>query len=178
MHHGQLEDSASLLSAFVLGPQRTPEQHAHFEIVALSEVALRALSPSVNDPYTAISCIDRLVEGLEHISRLEIAGDLAHEVDGKVVLIERKRDFADYLDAAFAPIRNAASSDALVMGHIVGGYAKLAALVSPEQNLAALREALEGVREDIERSIENQRDRADLLRKTDAALAPLNARAA
>ena len=41
----------------VLGPKRTPTQDVEFSIGALVEIALRALSPGINDPRTAITCI-------------------------------------------------------------------------------------------------------------------------
>ena len=48
----------------MLGKDRTPKQDIAFAIRQLVEVALRALSPGVNDPFTAVECINRLGEGL------------------------------------------------------------------------------------------------------------------
>lgn len=50
----------SITRAFIIGDQRTPEQDIEYSIHQLVEVAVRALSPGVNDPNTAISCIDQL----------------------------------------------------------------------------------------------------------------------
>lgn len=57
-----------LQGAFLLGNYRTEEQDIEFAIHQLVEVALRALSPGINDPFTAISCIDRLGDALTLLS--------------------------------------------------------------------------------------------------------------
>jgi uncharacterized membrane protein len=49
-----------LLSAFDIGPTRTLQQDVEFGVIQIVDIALRALSPAVNDPSTAISCIDQL----------------------------------------------------------------------------------------------------------------------
>lgn len=51
---------AALLAAFDIGPTRTLQQDAEFGIIQIVDIALRAISPAVNDPSTAISCIDQL----------------------------------------------------------------------------------------------------------------------
>jgi uncharacterized membrane protein len=54
------ERETRLLSAFDIGPARTMQQDLEFGIIQIVDVALRAISPAVNDPSTAISCIDQL----------------------------------------------------------------------------------------------------------------------
>jgi uncharacterized membrane protein len=49
-----------LLAAFDLGPTRTLEQDVEFGVLQIVDIALRAISPAVNDPSTAIGCIDQL----------------------------------------------------------------------------------------------------------------------
>jgi uncharacterized membrane protein len=47
-----------------MGNKRTPSQDAEFAIHQMVEIAARALSPGINDPYTAITCIDKLTATL------------------------------------------------------------------------------------------------------------------
>ena len=54
------ERSAHLLALFDLGPTRTMQQDVEFGVIQLVDIALRAISPAVNDPSTAITCIDQL----------------------------------------------------------------------------------------------------------------------
>src|SRR5208337_5092959 len=49
-----------LLAAVEIGPTRTMQQDVEFGIVQIVDIALRAISPAVNDPTTAISCVDQL----------------------------------------------------------------------------------------------------------------------
>jgi uncharacterized membrane protein len=51
---------AELLRAFDIGPTRTLQQDVEFGVIQIVDIALRAVSPAVNDPSTAISCIDQL----------------------------------------------------------------------------------------------------------------------
>jgi uncharacterized membrane protein len=51
---------AELTSAFDIGPMRTLQQDVEFGVIQIVDIALRAISPAVNDPSTAISCIDQL----------------------------------------------------------------------------------------------------------------------
>jgi uncharacterized membrane protein len=52
--------AAELLRAFEIGPTRTLQQDVEFGVIQIVDIALRAISPAVNDPSTAISCIDQL----------------------------------------------------------------------------------------------------------------------
>ena len=56
-----------LLSCLIIGETRTAEQDIEFSIHQLVEVAVRALSPGINDPYTALVCLDRLGSALHSI---------------------------------------------------------------------------------------------------------------
>ncbi len=56
------EPTADLIGAFDIGPMRTMQQDVEFGIIQIVDIALRAISPAVNDPSTAISCIDQLTQ--------------------------------------------------------------------------------------------------------------------
>ncbi len=54
------DHALELLAAIDIGPTRTMQQDVEFGIVQIVDIALRAISPAVNDPTTAISCVDQL----------------------------------------------------------------------------------------------------------------------
>ena len=54
------EREGRLLNAIDIGPTRTMQQDVEFGIIQIVDIALRAISPAVNDPTTAINCIDQL----------------------------------------------------------------------------------------------------------------------
>ncbi|MGH8598824.1 MAG: DUF2254 domain-containing protein, partial [Gammaproteobacteria bacterium] len=60
---------ARINAAFVLGSQRTPVQDVEFAVNQLVEIAVRALSPGVNDPFTAVACVDRLGAALSRLAQ-------------------------------------------------------------------------------------------------------------
>ncbi len=60
---------AAIRDTYLIGSRQTPAQDAAFAINQLVEVAVRALSPGVNDPFTALNCLDRLGESLCHVAQ-------------------------------------------------------------------------------------------------------------
>ena len=65
------EGRADLLAAFDFGPSRTLQQDIEFGVLQIVDIALKAISPAVNDPTTAISCVDQLEP---HHDSLRLAG--------------------------------------------------------------------------------------------------------
>lgn len=63
------EVHAAVRGAVVIGEERTPEQDLAFSVRRIVEIAQRALSPGINDPTTALSCIDRLGEALGRLTQ-------------------------------------------------------------------------------------------------------------
>jgi uncharacterized membrane protein len=55
-----IERALHLIAAFDIGPTRTLQQDVEFGVIQIVDIALRAMSPAVNDPSTAISCVDQL----------------------------------------------------------------------------------------------------------------------
>jgi len=59
-HRLTAELEHELLAAFDIGPTRTLQQDVEFGILQIVDIALKAISPAVNDPTTAVSCVDQL----------------------------------------------------------------------------------------------------------------------
>ena len=59
---GPTDCALHIIAAFDIGPTRTMQQDVEFGIIQIVDIALRAISPAVNDPSTAISCVDRPAE--------------------------------------------------------------------------------------------------------------------
>ena len=71
------EGTVELLAAFDIGPTRTLQQDVEFGVLQIVDVALRAISPAVNDPTTAINCVDQLSRILIRFASREPPGRLA-----------------------------------------------------------------------------------------------------
>ena len=131
-----------LRGAVSLGNRRTPVQDVRYAARQLGEIAARALSPGINDPYTAMACTDWLVDGLVEMGRRDMPSGHRRDAEGKLLLIEHPVDFAELLRVAFDPLRSYGASSAMVAEHVLRSLARLAELLSrPEHYAALLQEA-------------------------------------
>lgn len=146
----------------IVGPQRTPEQDAEFAIHQLVEVAVRSLSPGINDPFTAISCIDRLGSALCYLAGRAFPSPYLLDGGGTPRVIVKPATYAGVLNAAFDQIRQHGRSSAAVTIRlletltVVAGHAR-----DPEQRQAVLRQAAMVERAGRE-SLPEENDRQDV----------------
>ncbi len=103
--HIEPEKEESLFNAFVLGSSRSLEQDVEYSIFQLVEVAVRALSPGINDPHTAMHCIDRLGAAFCHMNEKNLPTPYRYDDDGRMRLLLEVVTFDGILDAAFNQIR-------------------------------------------------------------------------
>lgn len=131
-----------LEGAVIVGSQRTPEQDAEFAVHQLVEVAVRALSPGINDPYTAMSCIDRLGAALCFLCGREFPSPYHYDDEGKLRVIYKPVTFDGIVDAAFDQIRQYGRSSVAVTIRLLEALEMIAVLSrSREQRDAVLRHA-------------------------------------
>ncbi|MHB8512232.1 MAG: DUF2254 domain-containing protein [Actinomycetota bacterium] len=91
----------------VTGPHRTLVQDPVFAIDQLVEIAIRALSPAVNDTFTALTCIDWLSDGLCRISERQAPDRVHRDRSGKIRVIEPAVSYERIVNRAFDKIRQA-----------------------------------------------------------------------
>src|SRR5690606_4810668 len=86
---GKLDEglTARVNAVFALGEQRTPVQDIEFAVRQLVEIAVRALSPGVNDPFTAISCLDRLGSALCRVAQREFPSPYRQDDQGALRVV-------------------------------------------------------------------------------------------
>ncbi|MHB1401305.1 MAG: DUF2254 domain-containing protein [Thiobacillus sp.] len=128
--------------AFALGSQRTPGQDIEFSVNQLVEIAVRALSPGVNDPFTAISCVDHLGSALCRLAQRELPSPYRHDRQDQLRLIAPVVTFAEIADAAFNQIRQYGRSSAAVTIRMLETIAVIAEFAHrPAERAALLRHA-------------------------------------
>jgi uncharacterized membrane protein len=108
------EGTAELLAAFDFGPTRTLQQDVEFGVLQIVDVALKAISPAVNDPTTAINCIDQLSRILIRFASREPPEELLYDPPGIVRAGIGWIRFERLLEAAFEQIRMYAKTDVAV----------------------------------------------------------------
>ena len=108
------ETSAEFRSAFDLGPSRTLQQDIEFGVLQIVDIALKAISPAVNDPSTAITCVDHLSRILIRFASRESAPHLFYDPPGVLRVNINWTDFEHLLESAFEQIRMYAKGDIAV----------------------------------------------------------------
>ncbi|MFL6715772.1 MAG: DUF2254 domain-containing protein [Burkholderiaceae bacterium] len=104
-------ERSRLLEAFVLGNQRTSAQDFEFAMLQLVEIATRALSPGVNDPFTAIACVDRIGSALCRLAQRAMPGACRYGENGQLRVVAEPPTFAALADTAFHQLRQYARSN-------------------------------------------------------------------
>lgn len=99
----------------IIGKTRTPQQDAEYAIHQMVEIAARALSPGVNDPYTAIACIDNLTSTMCYLSTVKFPSKQRSDDDGKLRLIQETLSYNGMLNASFNQIRQYAKGNPSVV---------------------------------------------------------------
>ncbi len=97
---------ADLLKCFTLGPTRTPEQDPQFLMDELVEIGLRALSPGINDPFTAITALHWLGAATAEIGRRDLHKDICGDDSDDCPVIPRPDDFEHFTNRGFGSIRS------------------------------------------------------------------------
>ena len=156
------ELEARIAEAILVGPEPTPTQDPEFSIRQLVELALRALSPGINDPYTAIAVIDRLAISLAHaMGRGPMPGEFADD-DGTLRVIAPALTFDGMVDVAFNQIRQAGADRPDVLARLLEAFAALCAKASSPAHRGPLFAHAGMAIAAGRRTVEEERDRAAL----------------
>jgi len=133
------ELAKGLRACFVQGRRRSHEQDPEYGIHQLVEVAVRALSPGVNDPYTALSCIDWLGAVLCKVAARPLCPPQRLGPEGGLRLLVDPLTFEGMLAAAFDQIRQCAKASPAVSMRILEVLASIARSARDPQRRAAAR---------------------------------------
>ncbi|MBR9989533.1 MAG: DUF2254 domain-containing protein [Gemmatimonadetes bacterium] len=149
---------ADLRGALLLGMERTPHQDLKLGVIELMDIAVKAMSPSVNDPTTALNAMDRLGELLLELAwrkrgdRVEMSGH------GRPVLITRRPVLEDTLGIAFDQLRHYAADNPMVAIAMMRLLGRLSA-TAPFAARAAFARQLHEVKSTAENRIKDPVDR-------------------
>ncbi|MDX1579527.1 MAG: DUF2254 family protein, partial [Gemmatimonadota bacterium] len=149
--HGDREDDREALvrsvrRAFILGKRRTEDQDPRFVLSQLVEIAVRALSPGINDPITACNCIHRLGAALAEVARRPVPAAAHRDEEGNLRLRIAPITFPDLLADAYDPIREHAGGDTMVETTLLDTLRTIGRLAEREADREALERQAEKVR--------------------------------
>lgn len=145
-----------------LGSERASSVDLEYTIRQLVEVAVRALSPGINDPHTAISVLDRLGASLCDMVGRNLPGGVWLR-EGRTCLLVPDVDYDGLVDAMFHMIRQNAAGGTAVLIRLLDVLTAVASCEPRTDRHASLRRHAEMVVEDARHSIQNSSDLHDLL---------------
>ena len=176
-----LDDHAveAVRSAFIVGSERSPAQDLEYSIRQLVEIALRALSPGINDAYTAVAVVDRLGAALEEIVSRRLPPVLLCDRDDNLRVVADRSDAQGLVAASFNEVRQAARNHPSVLIRIADLLGQLApALRSNDEAREAVLDQLSRIEEGTGRADLVPSDRETVLRRVQQARTQLAARPA
>jgi len=123
---------ARILSLFVIGRTKTAQQDLEFSINQMVEIAGRALSPGVNDPFTAIACIDNLTATMCYLAQVSFPSKYRVDSNRQLRIIADTLDFEGVLDAAFNQIRQYSAGNTAVLIRLMEALTTIHGFVKKE----------------------------------------------
>jgi uncharacterized membrane protein len=154
--------ATALAKAHVTGPHRTLMQDPVFAIDQLVEIAIRALSPAVNDIFTALTCIDWLCAGLSRVSIRTLAEGIYLDREGRIRLIETDPSYDRMVNRAFDKVRQSAAGMPAVIIRMLDALATIEdGSISSDQRRVLLRQG-EAIVRVAEKSVTEPNDRDDI----------------
>ncbi|MBD0741629.1 DUF2254 domain-containing protein [Streptomyces sp. CBMA152] len=159
VHGGRAPSRGALGYTVSVGVERTFHQDLGFGLRQLGDIALRALSPAVNDPTTAVQCLDRIEQLLAALAHLPL-GSVGHrDRQGTVRLVQPVPSWGDFVDLGFAEIRTYAIGSPQVTRRLMAALDELLRLAPPERAEPLLRHRALLVQA-VERSVPESAERA------------------
>jgi uncharacterized membrane protein len=165
----------SLERAHLAGPNRTLVQDLTFAVDQLVEIAIRALSPAVNDTFTALTCVDWLSDGLSKNSARWDPNLVHRDGAGYVRVIAAAVHYDRFVAAAFDKIRQSSRGMPAVMIRQLDALAKIMASTINDEQREVLRVQGQMIVRSCDDSVPEANDRAEVHRHHDQLVAAVPA---
>jgi uncharacterized membrane protein len=153
------ETIAALQATFSISSHRTVEQDAAFGIRQIVDMALKALSPGINDTTTAVMCVDYLTAIMARIAPREIPSSRRYE-EGELRVIAKGPSFESLLAESFDQIRGNAIGNVAIMLRMLGSLQTIASMTVQPDRRRSLRDQVQWITELAECTLESAHDRA------------------
>ncbi|MBD1836811.1 DUF2254 domain-containing protein [Coleofasciculus sp. FACHB-64] len=162
-----------LNQAFIFGEQRTEQQDIEFPINQLVEIAARAISPGINDPFTAIQCINQMTAALCRLAERDFPSPYRYDNDNNLRAIANPVTFAELVDAAFNQIRQYSKPDIAVRIRLLEAIALIATHTRNQKDRAALLRHAQMIERSSCEEVSEELDRKDIEERYLAAVKAL-----
>lgn len=109
-----------ICAAFSWGAERTPEQDVLFLVDQINEVAGRALSPGINDQFSAVACMDQHERALIVLSERALPSPHRADAEGKLRIVAEPIGYELFIDRMLEPLRQHVVGDGIATLHLLG----------------------------------------------------------
>jgi uncharacterized membrane protein len=161
--HGELRGNV------VLGMERTQYQDVKFGMVEMMDIAVKAMSPSINDPTTAVNVIDRVSDLMLELAWRRRGDHVDRSREGRPLLIMRRPRLADTADIVFHQVRHYSAENPTIAIKLVQSLAELEVL-APADARSVFRTHLDHVVATAGSKIDDEGDHERLRAATATAL--------
>ncbi|MEO6966718.1 MAG: DUF2254 domain-containing protein [Acidobacteriaceae bacterium] len=148
------EALARAIGAFHMGRERTPAQDIRYQFQQLTDVVVRALSPGINDPFTAINGIDEMETGMALLAQRARVADQRQDKEGVLRLIAPTAGVSEVLEHTVGHVAIYGAGDRFVMARLRRVLDTVEGLLRDEREMATLSR----LREELDR-----RERAEAM---------------
>ena len=153
------------MRAVHLARVRTFAQDPKYAIRLLVDIAIRALSPAVNDPTTAVQAIDQIEDLLQRLGRSELDAGCAYDASGTLRLVFPMPTWQDYLELAFDEIRQFGKTSLQVVRRLRSALAGLEVTVHTDARRNLVRQYLRHLNSSVDLSDFDNEDRVTALQE-------------
>jgi uncharacterized membrane protein len=129
-----------LAAAVALGDERTMEQDPMFAFRILVDIALKALSPAINDPTTAVLALDQIHRLLRSVGRRQLRREAIEDESGATRLVLRTPDWEDFVQVSCTEIRACGFNSVQIMRRMRAMLDNLVSVLPPHRHDALERE--------------------------------------
>ena len=149
---------------FSVNRYRTIEQDIGFGIRQIVDIALKALSPGINDTTTAITCIDFLGIIVGKIAQKKLPATVRSK-NGKLCVIVEADDFQQYVETAFDQIRISGKANQAIFERLISALNFVAEKTFNEERLKIVREQIELVKEFADKTLQTEYEKQKVSKK-------------
>lgn len=132
-------DDRKLHAQVAFGPERTIEQDSTFALRVIVDIAIKALSPAINDPTTAVLAIDQLQRLLRTAGDRNLHNEMLFDSDGRLRVIFQTPNWDDFVHLSFNEIRQYGAKSTQVVRRLRAMIESLSQSL-PEARFPALRQ--------------------------------------
>ena len=156
--------------AFIIGEYRTPTHDAEFSIHQLVEIISRALSSGINDPFTAITALDKLTANLSELASNRFASGFRFDDEGHLRLILNPLTFDGMVNASFNQVRQYSTANPAVLIRLMESLFTIKQFTRDQTRLDVLRRHADMTMRAGEKAFDEPEDIKDLRLRYDQFL--------